>query len=272
MVEPSESALVGQASHGVLEERHFVRQKLFGGRKSILRRYTDLSIGRPSLAALFLYEAFTTFIGPIPGALGLFLRKLLYPLLFLAIGSGVVFGRNVVIRHAHRIRLGDQVHIDDDAVLDARGAGPEGLVIGDRVVIGRRACVQAKLGPIRIGSDTQIGSDSVIVSQGKAGVEIDDGVMIGGSCMISGGRFRIPAREARDGSTYVRYSAGPVRIGRRCVLTMGAMVLDNVTIGEGTLVGAGAVVTTDVPPHSIVSPRPPVVIPNPDLVAGEEKT
>ena len=271
MVESSESALVEQPSPGVLEESHFVRQKLFDGRKSSLRRYTDLSIGRPSLSALLLYEALTTFIGPIPGAIGLSMRKLLYPVLFLAIGSGVVFGRNVVIRHPQRIRLGDQVHIDDDAVLDARGAGPEGLVIGDRVIIGRRACVQAKLGPIRIGSDTQIGSDSVIVSQGESGVEIDSGVMIGGACMISGGRFRIPARETRDRTTYVRYSTGPVRIERRCVLTMGAIVLDDVTIGEGTLVGAGAIVTTDVPPRSIVAPRPPVVILNPDLLEDEER-
>jgi acetyltransferase-like isoleucine patch superfamily enzyme len=95
--------------------------------------------------------------------------------------------------------------------------------------------------------------------------------MIGGACMISGGRFRIPARETRLGTTYVRYSTGPVRIERRCVLTMGAIVLDDVTIGEGTLVGAGAIVTTDVPPRSIVAPRPPVVILNPDLLEDEER-
>lgn len=270
MVDSSESILA--TPHGVLEERHFVKGMLRGGQGSNLRRYADLTVGCPSLASLLVYETLITILGPIPGGLGLFLRKSLYPSLFLAIGSGVVFGRNVVIRHPQKIRLGSHVHIDDEALLDARGAGPEGLVIGDRVIVGRRACVQAKVGPIRIGSDTQIGGDSVIVSQGTAGVEIEDNVLIGGGCKISSGRFQIPANETGEGTAYVRYSQGPVRIERRCVLTMGAMVLDNVTIGEGTLVGAGAVVATDVPPRSIVSPRPPIVIPNPELVRdGQEE-
>lgn len=268
---PAHGESVTSAAQEVLDEQYFVKEKLLGGRKSSLDRYADLTIERPSLPRLLVYETLTTIVGPIPGALGLFLRKLLFPLLFLAVGNGVVFGRNVVIRHAHKIRLGDQVHIDDDAVLDARGAGAEGLVIGDRVIIGRRACVQAKVGPIRIGRDSQIGSDCLIVSQGRDGVEIEDEVTIGGGCKISGGLFRVPARETREGAPYVHYSRGAVRIRRGSVLTMGAMVLDGVTIGERTLVGAGAVVATDVPPRSIVSPRPPVVIPNPELVADDEE-
>jgi acetyltransferase-like isoleucine patch superfamily enzyme len=68
-----------------------------------------------------------------------------------------VFGRNLTIRNAQNITLGDNVIIDDDCVLDARGAGPDGVVIGDRVIINRGASIQAKIGPIWIGEDSDIG-------------------------------------------------------------------------------------------------------------------
>ena len=45
----------------------------------------------------------------VPGALGLALRKALYPLLLGACGRNVVFGQNVVLRHPHKIRIADNV-------------------------------------------------------------------------------------------------------------------------------------------------------------------
>ena len=57
----------------------------------------------------------------VPGALGLALRKTLYPLLLGACGRNVVFGQNVVLRHPHKIRIGDNVVIDDNCLLDAKG-------------------------------------------------------------------------------------------------------------------------------------------------------
>ena len=62
----------------------------------------------------------------VPGALGLALRKTLYPLLLGACGRGVVFGQNVVLRHPHKIRIGDNVVIDDNCLLDAKGDAQPG--------------------------------------------------------------------------------------------------------------------------------------------------
>nr|WP_281372912.1 DapH/DapD/GlmU-related protein [Kineococcus aurantiacus] len=50
------------------------------------------------------------------------------------------------------------------------------------------------------------------------------------------------------------------RIGRHCFVGAGAIVLPGVTIGDGSIVAAGAVVTKDVPPASIVAGSPAVVI------------
>ena len=70
-----------------LDESMFVREQLRGGGESPGRRNARLVTGNPSYLQLFKYEIITTFFGGFPGALGLFLRKHLYPLLFRSIGQ-----------------------------------------------------------------------------------------------------------------------------------------------------------------------------------------
>lgn len=52
----------------------------------------------------------------------------------------------------------------------------------------------------------------------------------------------------------------PIRIGRRCFIGGGSTIMPGVTIGDETIVGAGAVVTADVPPRSIVGGNPARVL------------
>ena len=244
-----------------LREDAFIRHKMFNDRTSAARKYADLTIGEFSVLKLVKYELITSLLGPLPGAMGLFLRKIFYPLLLKKVGRGVMFGRNVVLRHCDKITIGDRVVIDDNTLLDARG-GDEGIVIGDDVIINRACQIQSKVGSVHIGARSDIGTGTAIVSQG--GVYVDEQVCIAAACKISGGLFHILPN--RDGNPpYRRYSKGPVRIGKRCVLAMGAMILDGVTVGEGSMVGSGAVVVANIPPYSIISPRPPMVMQNPIL-------
>jgi len=243
-----------------LSDERFIRRRLFSEDGSAARKYADLVVGDRSLFRLFVHELITSLLGPLPGALGLLLRKIVYPLLFPRIGRGVVFGRNVVLRHPHAIRIGERVFIDDYTLIDARGAGADGVVIEDDVIIGRGCYIQAKVGAIHIGRACDVGAGTIIVSQG--GVEIGQRVSIGSGCKISGGMFSVlPDVEADP--PYRRHSKGPVRIEDRCVLAMGAYVLDGVTVGEGTMVGAGSILSTNVPRNSVTSPRPTLVFKNP---------
>jgi acetyltransferase-like isoleucine patch superfamily enzyme/acyl carrier protein len=251
-----------------LEDRHYIRQKLYSGQKSTLERYAELVIGRMDVWALLKYELLTCLLGPMPGALGLFLRKLFYPWLFRSIGRGVVFGRSVVIRNPERIVLGDRVVIDDYVVLDGRGGeGDEGLRIGDEVIVNRGALIQAKVGTIRIGSHCDIGAETTIISQGSNVIE--DMVSIGGGSKIGGGLIQIQNESApQNGGDpndfafrgQVRVSKGTVRIGTKSALGENVTVLDGAAIGSECVVGASAVIRGQIPDGSVVALQEKLVV------------
>ena len=100
----------------------------------------------------------------VPGALGLVLRKMLYPRLLGACGRNVVFGQNVVLRHPHKIRIGDNVVIDDNCLLDAKGDRNGGIAIGDGVFVGRNSILSCKDGDITLDDGANIGFNCEIFS------------------------------------------------------------------------------------------------------------
>ena len=110
-----------------IEKGHLFRDKLVEAQTSPFRTYMDLTVGDEGVAHFALYEFLTSFLGPLPGGLGFLLRKKLYRRLFRHCGGGLIIGRNVVIRHGKRIELMNGVTIDDNSLIDARGAGDAGL-------------------------------------------------------------------------------------------------------------------------------------------------
>lgn len=241
-----------------LEARTFIRERLYAGDRSAADRYRELVIGREaSWWKLFRYETITSLFGPIPGAVGLALRKVLFPGLFGSVGGELIVGRGVTVRHPHKIHLGRGVVLDDYCVLDARGAGERGIVIGDRVIIGRNATLLAKKGDIEIGGRSNIGAASVIISRG--GIRIGEAALIGGECHISGGVFHTDDlhEPVMDQGIYTR---GPIVIGGGVWLGMKVGVLDAVRIGDGCVIGAGAVVNRDVPDYAVAAGVPARVL------------
>lgn len=207
---------------------------------SAARRYFEVQYGDVSRARAILCELITMLAGSCPGALGLFLRLKLYPLLFPAIGKGVIFGRNVVLRQPHKIRIGNGAIIDDNVVLDAKGTDNEGIVIGDRVYIGRNTIIYCKNGNIRIGDRANISSNCQIFSANA--LEIGEDTVIGAfTYVLSGGEY-----DYLDPTPFSRQSGmrtkGPTRIGPDCWLGAHVTVLDGVVLGKRTVVAAGAVV------------------------------
>jgi len=251
----SRTSRAGLEDHEVeeFEESNFVRHMMYDQTAPKWRQYAAIVIGNPTIGRLIAYELRVALLGSMQGAAGLFLRQKFYRTMFRKVGRNVVIGRDVVIRHGDKISLGDNVVLDDGCLLDGRGAGDEGVVIGDNTIIGRRATIQSKIGFLRIGSNVNIGTDTSITSQG--GLQIGDWAQIAGGCKISGGRFKLEP-EMPNGVPFKRLSTGPVFIGECCFIGPSVTITDGANIGRFSVIGSGAIVMSVIPEYSVFMPRP----------------
>jgi len=230
-----------------------IRSLLSEEQGSSLARYRRLTMGDTGFVRFALFELAGLLLLPLPGALGLVLRRSLLPRFFGAFGRSVVIGRNCVFRHPNRIFLDDSVVIDDNCVLDARGTGSEGLHLGRGTILNRGSIVQSKGGPIRIGERASIGAGCHLVSW--SGLAIGDDCALAGGCHLSAGTY--PLEElGKPPSERTAVSAGPIELGAAVWLATGVIVLDGVHVGDNAVVAAGSVVTQDVPSRAIVQGNP----------------
>jgi len=226
-------------------------------KRPALAKYQEITVGSRSLTALLKYELFSLFLMPLPGALGLLLRKKCSKGLFGSVGKNVVIGRNVVVRHPHKVRLGSGVVIDDNVVLDAKGESNAGIEIGDNVIIGRNTALSCKDGDLSIGANSNIAMNCFIQS-GKE-VRIGENVLIAAYCYVIGGgdhkSDRIDVPVMRQGQVIEG-----ITIGDNCWLGAGVLVQDGSTIGRDSIVGSGAVVTKDIREYSVAVGVPAKVV------------
>jgi acetyltransferase-like isoleucine patch superfamily enzyme len=220
----------------------YIQKKLFAEDKSPLEKYQELIIGKPGILNLIKYELVMLVASWVPGVLGLVLRQKLYRRLLGRAGKGVVFGRNVVLRHPHKIYLGDNVVVDENCVLDAKGTDDKGTVLGDGVFIGRNTIVDCKNGDINIDKGSNISFNCQVFSANF--VNLGKNVLIAAYTFLNGGshnfeRLDIPVMEQE------RCGKGLV-VEDGVWLGAGVKVMDGVTIGKDAIVGAGAVVIRDV--------------------------
>ncbi len=235
---------------------------------SPLDRYRRIVLGSSSASALARYELATLCVSGIPGAAGLFLRRLVYPSLIQHVGRGTIFGRGVVLRHPGKIRIGDHVVVDDDCVLDGRGESNKGIVVGNNVMMARGIILGCKDGNIEIGNDVGVGAYSTIHAIGRSNVRIGNNVVIAAYTYLVGGSHyhfdRIDIPISQQGLDL----KGGIKIEDNVWIGARATVLDGVTIGHDAIIGTGAVVTKDVPAYAIAVGVPARVVSMRDQLDG----
>ncbi len=225
-----------------------VQDELSRAGASAREKYSSLIVGRPGWTALLAYEAIVMLSQSVPGALGLALRKSLYPMLLGACGRNVVFGQNVVLRHPHKIRVADNVVIDDNCLIDAKGHSNDGIRIGSGVFIGRNTILSCKNGDIDLADGANIGFNCEIFSAST--VRIGRNTLIAAYCYLIGGDHDF-GDASRPVLEQARTSVG-ITVGEGAWIGAGAKVLDGVQIGAHAIVGAGAVVRETVPDRATV--------------------
>lgn len=245
------------ASEKKLLTKPLLSEELHREDLSAFRRYCIKAIGKDSLFSLFLYELLTVLFCDLAGGAGYFLRRLFYPRLFRSCGGSLILGKGVTLRHSWKISAGERVAVDNNVMLDASGAGQEGITIGSDSVISCNSTLQGKTGPISIGNRVVVANNVIISS--IDGISIEEAVLIGGNCYIGGGMYNSERTDIAIMDQGL-YSRGPIRIGAGAWLGAGVIVLDGVTIGEGCIIGAGSVVTKDIPPFSVALGTPARVV------------
>jgi acetyltransferase-like isoleucine patch superfamily enzyme len=219
------------------------QDEIFDRRRSARQKYSDLVVGRAGWGALLKHEAVTMLSQHVPGALGLALRKTLYPILLGRCGRNVIFGQNVVLRHPHKIEIGDDVVVDDNCLLDAKGDSNQGIRIGSGVFVGRNTILSCKNGDIEVADGANIGFNCELFSASH--VKVGERALLAAYCYLIGGDHQAP--DAGQAVLEQRRVSRGVSVGSGAWLGAGVKVLDGVRVGDRAIVGAGAVVRSDVP-------------------------
>ena len=227
------------------EFKFSLQKKLIDKKISFFKKYSTLVVGKKGFYPLLKFELITLFFSWVPGALGFFLRRIFYPRLLNEVGKGVVFGKNLTLRHPHKICIGNNSTIDDNLVLDAKGQNNEGIRIGQNVYLGRNTILSCKNGSIYLDDYCNLSANCSLLSETE--IRLGKYCFLAGNCyLVAGGNHSF-----EDVTTPIMfqpsYSKGGIKIGEDVWLSAGSIVLDGVSIGRGTVVGAGSVVTGSLP-------------------------
>lgn len=171
----------------------------------------------------------------VPGRTGRMLRRMFYRPRFAACGPRLSIGEHSEICCPQNVRLGDGIYLDRGFVL--------------------RACDRAT---IVIGNDFGANGNVRLIADCGGRIEIGDKVIIGPNVVIRAAdhameRIDVPIREQG-------HSAGTIVIGNDVWIAANVVVLRGARIGDHAVIGAGSVVTGEIPSFAVAAGAPARVI------------
>lgn len=177
-----------------------------------------------------------------------------YRRLFLKRVRGLfLVGKHVHISYGKHITCGRSVKFEDYA--EIHGLCSEGLVFGDYVTIGRGVMIRPSSyyggdygSGLVMGDHSSIGPYGFVGCSGK--ITIGSNVMFGMKCNLLAENHNFSNTEVSIKSQGVNQKG--ITVEDDCWIGCNVTILDGVTIGKGSVIGAGTLVTKDIPPGSIV--------------------
>jgi acetyltransferase-like isoleucine patch superfamily enzyme len=195
------------------------------------------------------------FFGWIPLLPGRTLRGSIYRIFLRNIGTSVKIDQGVELFRTKGIHLEDRVRISRDVRIGCYGRNSQ-IKLEHDSILDRGVDIKTHWsGKIQVGARTYIGPYTCLSG---------DSIKIGQNCMIASHSgiyandhvFSDLSRPIKEqGNSYKG-----ITIEDDCWLGSGVRVLDGVTIGKGSVIGAGAVVTKNIPPYSIAVGVPAKVV------------
>jgi acetyltransferase-like isoleucine patch superfamily enzyme len=207
-----------------------------------------------TLGRYLLEQLLFLLFGWIPTIVGIALRSVAYRLIMQIDGVAA-------IENGVRLRFADQIHLGRNAYLDQGvylHACPQGISIGENSYIMHGSVLHVynfrdlPHAFIRIGADSLIGELNVL--RGQGGITIGDRVYTAPMVQLLAVNhiYSDPNRPMLEQGI----TAAGIVVEDDVWIGAGAVVTDGVRIGKGAVIAAGAVVTKDVPPHTVVAGVP----------------
>lgn len=249
------------------EGRSAARDTSKTGGQAQLRLYLSRQAASPGR---YVWEqSILALAGWIPTLAGIAIRAVLYKLILKMSGVAAI-EKGVRLRFANNIHLGRGSYLDEGVYIHAC---PGGVTIGENSLVMHGAVLHVynfrgiPHSGIRIGRDSLIGEYSVI--RGQGGVTIGDRVYTSPMTQIIAVNhvFDDPQRPFIDQGI----TAQGIVIEDDVWLGANVVVTDGVRVGRGSVVAAGAVVTRDVPAHTVVAGVPARVIRSIDGSSGQRE-
>ena len=196
--------------------------------------------------------------GGIPTIIGIAARAVVYRAMMKMDGVAAIES-NVRIRFADHVRLARGVYLDEGVYLHAT---PNGIEIGENTYVMHHAELHVynfrnlPHAGIKIGKNCLISEFNVL--RGQGGITIGDNVYT--APLVQMVAINHVCADPTVPIIKQGITAQGIVIEDDAWIGAGAIILDGVRVGQGAVVAAGAVVTQDVPPHTIVGGVPAKVL------------
>ena len=210
------------------------------------------------LGRYILEQILFLLLGWIPGLVGIGMRALIYKPILKSHGLAAI-ENGVRLSQPGNIVLHDGVYLDQGVYLHAC---PNGIEIGANTLVMHHSVLHVynfrnmPHSGIEIGRDSLIGEFCVI--RGQGGVHIGDKVYLAPLAQILAVNHVYD--DAHRAIIEQGITAEGIVIEDDVWIGAGAIILDGVRVGTGSVIGAGAVVTEDLPPCSVAAGSPAKVI------------
>lgn len=185
-----------------------------------------------------------------------FIRGLFVRIFLKKVKGLFLVGKKVRISHGKHIVCGKNVKFEDFA--EIHGLCRNGLVFGNDVTIGRGVMIRPSsyygkdLGEgLVMGNNSSLGPDGYVGCSGK--IVIGNNVMFGPKCSLFAENHIFNDVKATIKSQGVKQKG--ITVEDDCWIGSNVIILDGVTIGSGSVIGAGTIITKDIPKGSVVIDR-----------------
>jgi acetyltransferase-like isoleucine patch superfamily enzyme len=236
-------------------ERGYETATLRGGLGHKMARYMHRVTGGHSWARYIWQGTVLTLLSGLPTLLASELRARAYRTVLGGIGQGCTIERDVRLMVPRRIFLGDGVVIGEGCLLDANT--PQGRIeLQDDVRLSQGAYIVVGRGEVVIGPRSHVGHRCLMY--GTRGIQIGRDVALANDVQLICGNHTFARRDTPIRAQPVE--GAPIVIEDEVRVGASAIVLGGTTLGKGSVIAPGSVVTRSLPPDSLARGIPARVV------------